>query len=80
MLVETWSTNTVMGLQGAPKPVALVVSDAAAAGKAAPPLEFDEMTEPPAATAARHAGRYFNNVPPVSSAPGLGRMSACMHQ
>lgn len=32
---------------------------------APPALEFKEMAEPPATTAARHAARYFNNVHPV---------------
>lgn len=34
---------------------------------APPDVEFNEMAEPPAATAARHAARYFDNVHPVSA-------------
>lgn len=45
---------------------ALAVSSYATSGVAPPALEFNEMAEPPATTAARHAARYFNNVHPVS--------------
>ncbi len=50
---------------------ALAVNGNAAGGVAPPALEFNEMVEPPATTAARHAARYFNNVHPVSGRPTL---------
>lgn len=46
---------------------ALAVNGHAAGGVAPPDVEFNEMAEPPAATAARHAARYFDNVHPVSA-------------
>lgn len=50
---------------------ALVVNGNATGGVAPPTLEFNEMAEPPATTAARHAARYFNNVHPVGGRPAL---------
>lgn len=48
---------------------ALAVNNFAVGGVAPPALEFKEMAEPPATTAARHVARYFNNVHPVSPLP-----------
>ena len=48
---------------------AVAVSSKGAAGVAAPEVELNEMVEPPAATAARHAAKYCNNMHPVRALP-----------
>lgn len=44
---------------------ALMVSSKAAAGVEPPELQINELVESPADTAAKHAARYCDNVPPV---------------
>ena len=48
---------------------ALAVGSGATAGVEPAPVEMNEMAEPPAATAARHAAQYCHNVQPVRRTP-----------